>query len=260
MNLYAYVASLVMQEALTWMDVIMGSDIFIERLKVAEAAGVTQGERILDVGCGRGYFMAAASYKGARVVGIDLAEASGRPGWLEGVSDLLKKLGASVNTSVIGSDAINPPVRKELFDVVALVHLAQHTGTEGLRNLVKAVAPLLRVGGRMIIAGSVPRPLNVAQENHLMLHRLKCMCVAQEYPYLAETEVRNILKEAGLKLLRSALLNTRLVANPPIFHPGKKCQSIIREYQAIIKKIMRYGEESPPTLVIIAKKFPEPCC
>ncbi len=254
LNLYAHTVSLVKQNALTWEDVLMGSDIFMERLMVTEVAKVTPGERLLDVGCGRGYFMAAASYKGARVVGIDLAEASGRPGWLEGVIDLLKKLGASVNTSVIGGDAVNPPLRKGLFDAVALVHLAQHVGIEGLRNVVEAVAPLLRVGGRVIIAGSVPMPLNIAQENHLMLHRLKCVCVAGEYPYPTETDVRNILKKAGLKVTQSSLLNTRLAANPPLFYPGRKCRSIIKEYQTTIMKILRHGEESLPTLVTTAKK------
>ena len=96
---------------------------------------------IVDVGAGRGGFVLAARARGHRAYAIDLEPGAG-PIWRRrGVPGLL-------------GDALSPPFRPGVFDVVRLKEIIEHV--EDPRALVDAARGILRPGGHVV--AHVPSP------------------------------------------------------------------------------------------------------
>lgn len=94
--------------------------------------------RLLDVGCGSGFFMASMKRRGWDVKGIDISEWAAEFAW--------KNLGLKVHTG--GFDCINPD---EKFDVVTMFHLLEHL-TDPFAYL-RGAARVLSENGRLVIKG-----------------------------------------------------------------------------------------------------------
>jgi ubiquinone/menaquinone biosynthesis C-methylase UbiE len=120
--------------------------------RLVERAGVRPGERVLDVGCGRGavtFAAASAAGPGGEVVGIDLA-----PGMVERTAADAAARGLT-NVTVRVGDAESPDVDGP-FDVVlaGLVVFFLPDPEAALRNY----RALLRDGGRLGLTTFPPQP------------------------------------------------------------------------------------------------------
>lgn len=114
---------------------------------VLDAAGVTGGDRMLDVACGTGNAALAAAARGAKVVGVDAAE---------GLVALAGRRAASAGADVrfIVGDALDLPVADAAFDAVVSVF-----GVIFAPDAERAAAELLRAvrpSGRIALASWVP--------------------------------------------------------------------------------------------------------
>jgi SAM-dependent methyltransferase len=76
-----------------------------------ELAGISQGVRVLDVGCGNGRYLEAMGSLGAEAVGCDLS---------------LGMLNAGTGRAVAAADATALPFRAGQFDVVLAAHMLYH--------------------------------------------------------------------------------------------------------------------------------------
>lgn len=101
---------------------------------------------LLDIGCGRGEFLAAAAEAGHRVLGIDhdqamLAEAGDLPVVQHDALDFLQ----------------STPNR---YDAITAFHVIEHLAVRQAEALIRLAADRLRPGGRLVIAtpnpGSLP--------------------------------------------------------------------------------------------------------
>jgi ubiquinone/menaquinone biosynthesis C-methylase UbiE len=104
--------------------------------ELVRRAGITAGEDVLDVGCGRGAVLSSAADTGARVTGIDLAP------------DMVRLTAAAYpDTTVLVGDAQTPEFPPASFDVVTagLVLFFLPDPPAALR----AYRRLLRPGGRV---------------------------------------------------------------------------------------------------------------
>jgi SAM-dependent methyltransferase len=100
----------------------------------------TQGDRILDFGCGEGILARRLRARGARVTAIDTDRSS---------IDLALDQGADGIDYLCG-DAMTWPFEEGSFDAVVAVAVLHHTGTEaGLQRM----AALLRPGGVLLVVG-----------------------------------------------------------------------------------------------------------
>jgi SAM-dependent methyltransferase len=107
-------------------------------IRLRELRDVAAG-RLLDVGCGKGRFLAAARDAGWRVLGIEFAPES---------AAAARKAHA---VDVISGDFLTAPLEGG-FDVITMWHVLEHL-PDPAAALVKA-AGLLRPGGRLVV--SVP--------------------------------------------------------------------------------------------------------
>ena len=101
---------------------------------------------LLDVGCGRGEFLAAAAEAGHRVLGLDhdgamLAEARGLPVRQGDALDFLQSTA-------------------DHYDAITAFHVVEHLAVRETAALIRLAADRLRSGGRLILAtpnpGSLP--------------------------------------------------------------------------------------------------------
>ncbi|AXV07855.1 hypothetical protein DVS28_a3179 [Euzebya pacifica] len=130
----------------------VGVDFFstFGRLLV-DHAGVALGERVLDIGTGRGAVLfpaAAAVGPEGHVLGLDLA-----PGMVERTSAEVAERGLDHVRVVLG-DAADPPLADEGFDAVlsSLVLFFLHDPAAGVRRWARLVSP----GGRLGLCTFLP--------------------------------------------------------------------------------------------------------
>lgn len=133
-------------------------------------ARLQHGERVLDIGCGRGEIVVQAALRGARAVGIDYAAAA---------ADLSAKALAAVGSdagAVALASSLRLPFRAASFDTVFLLDVVEHLVAEELAATLAEVARVLRPGGRVIVHTSPNRlfehvvyPLYVRQVHRAVL-------------------------------------------------------------------------------------------
>jgi SAM-dependent methyltransferase len=122
-------------------------------LELAARAGLSAGQRVLDVGGGLGGpARTLASAVGCQVTVLDLTEAYCRVGEL-----LTARTGLGDRVSFRHGSALDPPFPPESFDVVWTQHSSMNIADK--ERLYRAVRRVLRPGGRLalheVLAGPV---------------------------------------------------------------------------------------------------------
>ena len=110
-------------------------------------AGVTDGERVLDVACGTGNATIPAARTGAEVVGLDLS-----PALLDQGRELASEAGVEIEW--VEGDAENLPFGDGDFDLVLSVFGTMFAPDH--RKTAQEVARVMKDGGRMAICSWTP--------------------------------------------------------------------------------------------------------
>ncbi len=113
---------LMVEYGVSWWDVYLESDIGAERVLLVEELGLSRRNRILDVGCGRGYFSYAAAKAAGLVVGINIMNGYGRIGWWDEYMKAVKLLGLEGRVLGLAADATAMPFRDSVFDYAVAAH------------------------------------------------------------------------------------------------------------------------------------------
>ena len=112
---------------------------WIERI-----AGGLSGKRVLDVGCGGGILSESMAGRGAKVLGIDLAEKA------LGVAKLHKlESGAAVDYRLAAAEDLAREM-PGAFDLVTCMEMVEHVPDPG--SIVRACAQLTRPAGTVIVS------------------------------------------------------------------------------------------------------------
>ncbi len=144
------------------------------------------GDRVLDVGCGGGHFLARAAARGVRGVGLDLADLALRRARARGLADLVVGQGERL------------PLPDGRFERVACLGNLEHflDPAAGARELARVVTP----GGRVAVllpnawySGDLWRRLTTGRgpDHHQAIDR-----------FASHREWRALLEGAGLAVLR----------------------------------------------------------
>jgi 2-polyprenyl-3-methyl-5-hydroxy-6-metoxy-1,4-benzoquinol methylase len=116
--------------------------------KVLQFARIQPGERVLDLGCGRGELACQAALAGAHARGIDYSAAAialCREAWATYPEELRERL------QFEQVDANAPIGAANGYDAVLLVDVAEHLYPEELHRVLLSIRSVLRPGGRLIL-------------------------------------------------------------------------------------------------------------
>lgn len=171
-----------------WYETPLGkvSDRFEKEL-VLSMAGIKDGERVLDAGCGTGIYSIELAKRGARVIGLDAS--SGMLEWARG-----KAATAGLKIDFIKADALKIPFSDGHFDMV--ISVCMLCFVKDRQAALLEVKRVLRPGGRLIIA-----VLN-SRSPWALLRRAKGLFQKSVYKsaeFLSPRAVESELRKAGFK-------------------------------------------------------------
>jgi 2-polyprenyl-6-hydroxyphenyl methylase/3-demethylubiquinone-9 3-methyltransferase len=111
---------------------------------VEQRMGGFNGQRVLDIGCGGGLLSEGMAQRGARVTGIDLAEAS-----LEVACQHATETGVDVDYRAVSAEALADEAPGQ-FDAVTCLEMLEHVPDPA--SVVEACARLVTPGGHIFFS------------------------------------------------------------------------------------------------------------
>jgi hypothetical protein len=156
------------------------------------------------------------------------------------------------------------PFKDEAFFIAASIHAIRNfQDTETILDAFTEMKRVTQKGGRVIIAETLPSANNKAQEAHLKMFSCKVKYTRGDMPYQTDKAIVNLLEKAGLTKLSTKTFDFNLNAAPalvprPFFlHsisklPEKSKKKAEREYNEAVEAMKKWGEASPPTMLIEA--------
>ncbi|MBN1893626.1 class I SAM-dependent methyltransferase [bacterium] len=128
----------------------------IRRYQKKYARFFKPGERVLDIGCGEGFFLEILKERGIEGKGIDVSQ---------GMVRACRKKGLDVSRQ----DTRTLLKRgKSRYDGIFCAHLIEHLGPEDLRKFLRNAAKVLKTGGRLILITPNFKDLDVMGERFWM--------------------------------------------------------------------------------------------
>lgn len=151
---------------------------------LADAAGLKEGDEVLDAGCGLGGpARTLAETYGCRVTGIDIT-----PEFCEAAAELNQRVGLGDKIVIREANALALPFGPDAFDVVWTMHVSMNI--EDKAELYHQFARVLKPGGRLaffdLIAGEGDLHFPVPWANDPAINHL-----------VDEDELRLLLRSAG---------------------------------------------------------------
>ncbi len=234
-----------------------------ERFKVLSHAGISAGDRVLEVGSGA-----------HAIATVPLAFLVGREGHVTAVekerwdhfTQVVSASGLKGRVSPLGCDAQFLPVHSKPFDIAVIVH-----GMRSMRNeqtIVRILSEMLRVASRVFVAESLPVARNKAQVAHLEMYNLReeifeaALGAKDDLHYFEFRKLIEMVERAGCGVTRSMILDVELphyLAFIPrecverIRDPGKR-DDILGRWQKADKSVKEHGAEHPPVAIISAER------
>ena len=124
--------------------------------KVLDLADPRPGQRVLDVGCGRGELVVQCALRGADAVGIDYAEAAVRIA-AEAIASYPEEVRS--RSRVLAMDARRLEFEDASFDTALMTDVVEHLAPQELDAVLAEVRRVLRPGGRLVVHTSPNRLL-----------------------------------------------------------------------------------------------------
>jgi SAM-dependent methyltransferase len=245
----------------SWWDVYLNSDIGMERMALARDIGLERGDTVLEIGCGRGYFTVAAAKFSERVIGLDIMNGASRYGWWKKFNETIAELDLKQKIMSLKADAQVIPLKDCSVNKIVAVHCIRNLqNRQAIQNTIREAYRVLKEDGEMIVAENIPIARNKAQEAHLAFYNCKCKYDWGDLFYFSKEEVLEMFRKAGLTEINAKVVDYNLSATPPIFYLNTSLlekelvEKAQKEYVDAAEMVRKYGETSPPTLIIKVTK------
>lgn len=153
--------------------------------RVVHAVGAGPDDTVLDVGCGPGLLACAFARVVQHATGIDLT-----PAMLEQARKLQREQELS-NVTWREGDITSLPFTNHQFSIVCCRYVFHHL--ENPLTVLKEMARVCQLGGRVVVADMVPAP-----DKAEALNRMERLRDPSHVRGLTLSELRNLFKQAGL--------------------------------------------------------------
>ncbi len=228
---------------------------------IAREIGLSSGDCVVDIGCGRGYFIIAAARLAGQVVGVDLMNGFSRPTWWFHFNRAMELLGLSHKVQGVRADACRTPFRDSCFNVATAAHCIRNfRSTNDIIGAIREMKRIVRNNGYVVIVENLPEARNKLQEAHLKLHSIRVKLLRDELDYFSKEELLKIINRVGFKDVQVKIINYNLCATPTLFYVdakklhGEAKDSMLEEYERTIQFVRKHGEASTPVIIIKARK------
>ncbi len=127
--------------------------LFRDPFKALKSAGVESGQKVLEVGCGPGFFTVPAGKmvgEQGSVTALDI-----NPRAVEHVREKIEQAGVT-NATAILADAARTGLPSQSFDLVFLFGFRHTTGD--MAHIMAEMHRLLKPAGRLVTEGRMPVP------------------------------------------------------------------------------------------------------
>lgn len=236
-------------KGVSWWEVFAASDIGAERSLIADRF-VPREARVLDVGCGRGFFSLACARRTHHVTSLDLMDGGGRVGWWEEFKKTSSVMGLSGQISGVRASATSIPFGGERFDLVASVHSVRNFGSgDEIRSFFGEASKVLKEGGRLLVVESDVSLSGPAYRTFYSMRiklgwELRLPSVSELVRWLGEGDFSEVSHESLDTGLRYA----------PVYLPfdTASMKDMKSEYDAAKKLLLEGGERHPPILIVTA--------
>ena len=239
-------------KGVTWQQVFNASDVGKERNLIANRF-VGRDSKVLDVGCGRGYFSFACARRTGRVTSLDPMDGGGREGWWEEFKATSERMGASGRISEVRASASSMPFGEACFDVVASVHSIRNFKSKGeVLSFFREAKRLLKEEGRLVVVESRLGDARFPVYNAFYSMRTR---LGWELVLPQTSEMVRWLRSTGFSIVSCESLATDLEYAPVHFpfDPGSM-KGMKEEYQAAMILLLQQGERHPPIDIITASQ------
>ena len=185
--------------------------LFKLKLKLAQKIGARHGITVVDMGCGQGGFTASLAKtvgKKGKVLAVDISDE-----YFAEFMDRLNKHGVEDVVTFIQADAVNLKnfLPNEFADVVASYRLLEELKQpQAMAGIVKEMARIVKIGGKIGIIELCTEPKNEAEEAYIRLHR------ESGDSFFEPPEIIEAMKAAKLADIRVEKVETNIWFSPDL--------------------------------------------
>jgi ubiquinone/menaquinone biosynthesis C-methylase UbiE len=221
--------------------------IFKLKLALTQKIGVCNGMTVVDMGCGQGGFTASLAKtvgKKGRVIAVDVSDE-----YLMEFTDRLNKHGVRDIVAFIQADAANlrSVLLNESADAVASYRLLEELKQpETMPCIIKEMARIVRIGGKIDIVELCTEPTNEAEEAYVRLHKESGDSLFEPQ------EIVEAMKAAKLVDMRVEKVKTDIWISPELAKQDLSHAQVWFDAgveKSLGKLIDRYGLKYPALLV-----------
>jgi 2-polyprenyl-6-hydroxyphenyl methylase / 3-demethylubiquinone-9 3-methyltransferase len=164
------------------------------RLEFVATRAPIEGKEVLDVGCGGGILSEAMARRGARVLGIDLAQAA-----LEVAELHALDTGVSIRYQLTSAEELARTAPAS-FDIITCMEMLEHVPEPG--HVIDALARIVRPGGHVFIStiNRTPKAFMLAIVGAEYLLRMLPRGTHEYERFIRPSELADWSRAAGLDL------------------------------------------------------------
>ena len=210
--------------------------------RLLERISPRQGERVLELGCGRGEVLLACARRGARAVGIDYSRAAAR----------LSRDTCGKQAAVTQADVTALPLRGCSFDKVFLGDVLEHLTCAQAEHMMDEAHRVLRPGGSLVLHTS-PNVLFIRLVFPWVLLglvltgrlRLLAMLVSQ-YRTIREFHVREYSRGRLARLLHHSRFGPpRVDCDPDLLRGGQSRYTESLAESPLVRRLASWASHEP---------------